>query len=38
MPEQQHREQLARATRVATMRELTSSLVQEVNQPLNVDR
>ncbi|MEJ2670941.1 MAG: ABC transporter substrate binding protein [Deltaproteobacteria bacterium] len=33
--EQQHREQLAHMTRVATLGELTASLAHEVNQPLN---
>jgi two-component system sensor kinase FixL len=33
--EQQHREQLAHVTRVATLGELTASLAHEVNQPLN---
>jgi two-component system, LuxR family, sensor kinase FixL len=33
--EQQHREQLAYVTRVATLGELTASLAHEVNQPLN---
>jgi PAS domain S-box-containing protein len=32
---QQHREQLAHVTRVATLGELTASLAHEVNQPLN---
>jgi PAS domain S-box-containing protein len=35
MSEQQHREQLAHVTRVATLGELTASLAHEVNQPLN---
>lgn len=33
--EQQHRQQLAYMTRVATLGELTASLAHEVNQPLN---
>jgi two-component system sensor kinase FixL len=33
--EQQHREQLAHVTRLATLGELTASLAHEVNQPLN---
>jgi PAS domain S-box-containing protein len=33
--EQQHLEQLAHVTRVATLGELTASLAHEVNQPLN---
>jgi PAS domain S-box-containing protein len=33
--EQQHRQQLAHVTRVATLGELTASLAHEVNQPLN---
>jgi two-component system sensor kinase FixL len=35
MSDQQHREQLAHVTRVATLGELTASLAHEVNQPLN---
>jgi len=35
MLEQQHREQLAQATRLATLGELTASLAHEVNQPLS---
>lgn len=35
LSEQQHREQLAHVTRVATLGELTASLAHEVNQPLN---